>query len=135
MINSDKKHHHERITALHEARQKTVTSRSLELYWEALSNVGKDDFDAAIVRATQSGAIAPHELRRLAEDAKRERISRFAKPPNTFRCHAHEEHPDLPSPKPTMHWCDRCSFFVSEKRQEPDRDATPGPTDNEQETQ
>lgn len=128
MTENDEFHVKERVSALHEARGKTISSRGLALYWEALSNIGREDFDAAISRAMQTGALGAHEIRNIARDVRRDReLKRESE--QTFRCHAHGDgkyepnelgDPNKPSRNATMGWCDRCAHFSRLGMQKPD---------------
>lgn len=126
MTDDDKFHAFERISALHEARGKTITGRSLELYWDALRHLELAAFDAACAKANELGTIHAEHIRAIARDLKRDAGNQRDQ---GWLCHAHGDglyepggvgRPDVPSCNPTMSWCERCRYFVSRGQQKPD---------------
>jgi hypothetical protein len=126
MTDDEEFHVKERISALHEARGKTVTSRSLSLYWDALRHLDLAVFDAACAKANELGTIHAEHIRAIARDLKRDGANQTQP---GWRCHAHGDgqyepggvgYPERPSCNPTMSWCDRCRYYVSRGQQKPD---------------
>lgn len=135
MTNDDKMHHHERISALHEAFGKACTSRTLAIYWEALSYLSVDDFDAAYERAARElrRPASPVELREFARDNGKIR-AQVQHEVKASLCHFHGDgefepmgrgRPDEPSTNRTAWWCQRCTHFVTRGLQRPDLKGVP----------
>lgn len=134
MTNDDKFHHNERITAMHETFGKTVTARTLELYWQALASMPLADFDAAFSRSIRESRrpATPIELREFARDSRKTQEQRRE---TEYLCHFHGDgqferseqgRPNHPSTNRTVWWCARCTHFVKQGQQKADLQMLPG---------
>lgn len=128
MVQDDKLHVYQEVTALFEAGGKPKPSPgALRLYWNAVERFSLVAFDAAIRRAGNElkWPARPAELRDFCRDANN---GHSPKGPQRYLCHFHGDgmyvggvgKPDQPSTNPTMWWCDRCSHFVKQGMQRED---------------
>lgn len=127
MTEDDKFHVFERISALYEARGKSIPSgRALALYWDALRGLELSAFDAAAAKANEMGTINSEHIRAIARDLKRDGLNQKAA---GWLCHAHGDgqyepggigRPEVPSCNPTVSWCERCRYYVGRGQQAAD---------------
>lgn len=126
MIELERQDFYELVSGLFSARGKSINPAGLILWWDALRRLDWESAkDAVIQFSKKSDEIpTPAKIRLLARDQSTQDAQTLA-----LRCHFHGDgryqrletgRPNEPSECPTMHWCDRCIYFVGQGKQAPD---------------